>query len=63
VESALAKVTAQQRWAFTLRFFEEMSLEEVADAMQVEIGTVKSHLFRAVKAVRQSLGVFRAPGF
>jgi DNA-directed RNA polymerase specialized sigma24 family protein len=32
-----------------------MSLEEIAAAMQLEVGTVKSHLFRAVSAVRNKL--------
>lgn len=53
--SVLEKVSPQQRLAFSLRFFEEMTLEEIADAMQLEIGTVKAHLFRAVTAVRKKL--------
>jgi len=56
VEIALEKISAQQRIAFSLRFFEEMTLEQVAGAMQLEIGTVKAHLNRAVKAVRNHLG-------
>ena len=39
----------------SLRFFEEMTLEEIAETMQVEVGTVKAHLFRAVSAVRNKL--------
>jgi RNA polymerase sigma-70 factor (ECF subfamily) len=38
-----------------LRFFEELSLEEIAEAMELEVGTVKAHLFRAVSAVRKKL--------
>ena len=55
VESVLVKISPQQRLAFSLRFFEEMSLEEIAEAMQLEIGTVKAHLSRAVNAVRKKL--------
>jgi len=55
VESILEKISPQQRLAFYLRFFEEMPLEEIAEAMQVEVGTVKAHLFRAVSAVRNKL--------
>jgi RNA polymerase sigma-70 factor, ECF subfamily len=55
VEAALEKISPQQRAAFSLRFFEEMTLEEAAKAMQVEVGTVKAHLFRALKAVRNNL--------
>jgi RNA polymerase sigma-70 factor (ECF subfamily) len=55
VECVLGEISAQQRMAFSLRFFEEMALEEIAEAMQVELGTVKAHLFRAVRAVRKRL--------
>jgi RNA polymerase sigma-70 factor (ECF subfamily) len=54
-ESVLEKISPQQRLAFSLRFFEEMTLEEISEAMQVEVGTVKAHLFRAVNAVRNKL--------
>lgn len=45
----------QQREAFILRFSEEMSLEEIAAALDIKVGTVKSHLSRAATAVRQHL--------
>jgi RNA polymerase sigma-70 factor, ECF subfamily len=55
VFAALDDLTAQQRTAFVLRFVEEMSVEEIGDAMSLRVGTVKSHLFRAVGAVRKKL--------
>lgn len=55
VESALKGLAAQQRTAFSLRFFAEMTLEEIADAMQLQVGTVKAHLFRALSAIRRKL--------
>ena len=55
VESALERISPQQRTAFSLRFFEELTLGEIARAMQLEVGTVKAHLFRAVSAVRNQL--------
>jgi RNA polymerase sigma-70 factor (ECF subfamily) len=55
VRSILQELPYQQRSAFTLRFFEEMTLEEVARSMGVELGTVKAHLFRAVSKVRKAL--------
>ena len=54
-EAALERLSRQQRTTFSLRFFEEMSLEEIGEAMGVEVGTVKAHLFRAVSAVRREL--------
>jgi len=38
-----------------LGFAEEMPLEKIAQAMQLEVGAVKSHLVRAVGAVRRHL--------
>ena len=52
---ALDDLTTQQRTAFVLRFVEEMSVDEIGDAMSLRVGTVKSHLFRAVGAVRKKL--------
>jgi RNA polymerase sigma-70 factor (ECF subfamily) len=55
VGSILERLSSQQRSVFSLRFFEELSLEEIAEAMELEVGTVKAHLFRAVSAVRKKL--------
>jgi len=53
VWAAVRKLSAQQRAVFVLRFVEELSLEEIAEATSLKLGTVKTHLFRAVHAVRQ----------
>jgi RNA polymerase sigma-70 factor (ECF subfamily) len=59
-EAALAwaaadRLPSQQRTIFLLRFAEEMSLDEIAVALGLEVGTVKAHLHRAVVAVRKAL--------
>jgi RNA polymerase sigma-70 factor (ECF subfamily) len=54
VWSAVEKLSRRQKTAFILRFAEEMSLEEVALAMNLGVGTVKAHLSRAIDAVRNS---------
>ncbi|MGH9601427.1 MAG: RNA polymerase sigma factor [Terriglobales bacterium] len=46
---------ARQREVFLLRFVEELTLEEIAQATDLEVGTVKSHLFRALTTVRQKI--------
>ena len=53
VWAAVQKLSAQQRAVFVLRFVEEMSLDEIAEATALKVGTVKTHLFRAVHAVRE----------
>ncbi len=53
VWSAVAELAPQQREVFVLRFSEEMSLEEIAQVLDIKIGTVKAQLSRAVATVRQ----------
>ena len=53
VWSAIETLSSQQRAVFILRFVEEMSLEEIAQATSLKLGTVKAHLFRAVSSIRQ----------
>ena len=55
VWAAVDGLSPQQRAIFVLRFGEEMTLDEVAQAMTLEIGTVKAHLARAVGALRRRL--------
>ena len=53
--SAAAKLPAKQRTVFLLRFVEEMELLEIAEVTGMKEGTVKTHLFRALNAVRARL--------
>ncbi len=52
--SVVGKLSERQKTVFLLRFVEEMPLESIAQAMNLEVGTVKAHLFRAVNAVRNA---------
>lgn len=56
VWSVVDALPDRQRTVFLLRFVEEMSIEEIAHSTGLEPGTVKSHLHRAVHAVRVRLG-------
>ncbi len=49
VRRALDKLSADERIAFTLRYFEQLELKEVADAMDVSLSTVKRRLKAAEK--------------
>jgi RNA polymerase sigma-70 factor (ECF subfamily) len=49
----LEALPARQAVAFTLRYLEGQSLDEVASALDVSRGTVRVHLQRAVKALRK----------
>jgi RNA polymerase sigma-70 factor (ECF subfamily) len=49
------QLSQQQRAVFFLRFVEEMELSEIATALGLQVGSVKTHLFRAVQTVRTKL--------
>jgi RNA polymerase sigma-70 factor (ECF subfamily) len=49
------QLSQQQRAVFVLRFIEEMELNEIASVLGLQVGSVKTHLFRAVQTVRTKL--------
>lgn len=53
---AAGNLPEKQRAVFLLRFVDDMELLEIAAATGMKEGTVKTHLFRALKAVRERLG-------
>ena len=55
VHKALDLLSPKERSAFALRHYNEYSVKEVAQALEVAEGTVKSLLFRAVKKLRKQL--------
>jgi RNA polymerase sigma-70 factor (ECF subfamily) len=55
IKSAIERLPEEMRIAITLREFEGMSYEEIAEAMDCPIGTVRSRIFRAREAIDQKL--------
>ena len=55
VHKALDLLSPKERSAFALRHYNEYSVKEVAQALEVAEGTVKSLLFRAVQKLRKQL--------
>ncbi len=55
VWEVVGRLSNQQRSVFLLRFVEELSLEEIAQAIGVSVASVKTHLRRATLAVRQAV--------
>jgi RNA polymerase sigma factor (sigma-70 family) len=53
---ALAKLPARQREATVLRYYLDMDVREIAQALGVNEGTAKTTLFRARQALAQELG-------
>ena len=55
VWDAANQLSQQQRAVFMLRFVEEMELNEIATVLGLQVGSVKTHLFRALQTVRGKL--------
>lgn len=55
VGAALARLTDQHRTVLILRELQELSYEEIAGALGLDLGTVKSRISRARKALRKIL--------
>jgi RNA polymerase sigma-70 factor (ECF subfamily) len=55
IQRAVAALGADHQAVFLLREVHELEYEEIARALEVDVGTVKSRLSRARAALRQSL--------
>jgi RNA polymerase sigma-70 factor (ECF subfamily) len=52
---AAAKLSERQRTVLLLRFVEDLTLLEIVEVTGMKLGTVKTHLFRALEAVRAAV--------
>ena len=55
VVAAMADLPSAYRAALTLRHMQQLSYQEVADALEIPLGTVKTHLHRARAALKVRL--------
>jgi len=60
--AALDALSPRQRVVFSLKHFDEMSIPEIAAATGLDEGTIKSHLFRAARKMRERLAEFQSQG-
>jgi RNA polymerase sigma-70 factor, ECF subfamily len=58
VDAELRQVTEPYRTALILRDLEEMSYEEIAEVLQISLGTVKSRITRGRQALKQRLAPY-----
>jgi RNA polymerase sigma factor (sigma-70 family) len=56
VIDAVRHLPARQRDCITLRYFEELSIDQIASTLDVSANSVKTHLRRAMAALDRSLG-------
>lgn len=60
IGKAERQLSAQQKTIFRLRHYENLSLEDIAEAMGLRAGTVRAHLFRAIHKIRKELAEWRS---
>lgn len=64
VRQAVAALSAEHRDVIELRFFADASLDDIAVALDIPLGTVKSRLHNALEKLRQqkfAVNLFAAP--
>jgi len=59
VNEALRHLPEHQRETFVLRRFQDLSYEEIAEVLEVPVGTIKSRIVRAERALRPYLEKYR----
>lgn len=57
IKRSMETLKPKYRAAIVLRYFEGLSVREVADALRCSEGTVKSMIFRSLKRMRLSIGI------
>jgi len=62
LHEAIARLEADQRAVLLLRDLEQMDYQQIAEVLDMPVGTVKSRLFRAREALRSLMGQADAKG-
>ena len=55
LDAALGQLSARQRTVFALRHYDGLPFEDIALILQLDIGTVKAHMHRAIWKLREEL--------
>ena len=55
IDQILHKLSGQQRMVFVLKHYQQLTIKEIAECMNITEGGVKKQLFRAVSTIRESL--------
>jgi len=58
ISQALQKISPKERTVFVMRHYNDLKLNEIAEILNITIGTVKSLLFRAIKKLRKELSSY-----
>ncbi len=55
LQLAMAKLPEKQRLVFSMRYFEEMSYQDISDILETSVGGLKASYHHAVKKIEQYL--------
>lgn len=55
IQKALGLLPEKQKLVFQLKVLQELSIPEISEILELAPGTVKSHLFRATRIMREAL--------
>lgn len=58
ISQALEKVSPRERSVFVMRHYNDFKMNEIAEILNISVGTVKSLLFRAIKKLRKELSSY-----
>ena len=58
LSQVLQCVSPRERAVFVMRHYNDFKMNEIAEILNVSVGTVKSLLFRAIKKLRRELSIY-----
>ena len=61
IETALGQISEREKTVFLLRHYHDLNLKEIAAALGISLGSVKSYLFRSIRKIQKELGVSQIP--
>jgi RNA polymerase sigma-70 factor (ECF subfamily) len=59
IRQALAQISERERTVFVLRHYHGLKIKEIADSLDITIGSTKSYLFRSIRKLRKELASAR----
>ena len=59
IQQATNRLSPKEKSVFVLRQFQDQKLEDIAEILNIKIGTVKSLLFRALKKMQKELSFYQ----